>query len=72
MVLEFAPRGDALHYVQKNGALEERLARSWALQLGDAVAYMHRQDIAHRDLKVHRALLLWDDKPMTYREADSR
>ncbi len=57
MILEFAPRGDVLRYIQNHGAMKESSARKWTLQLCDAVRYMHKRDIAHRDLKLENLLI---------------
>jgi len=60
MILEYADGGDALRYVQKNGAITEVLAKRWTAQIADAVAYMHKLDISHRDLKLENLLLDWN------------
>merc|ERR1712178_571455 len=57
MVMEYACNGDALHYVQKHGALENTLAHSWMSQLAEGILYLHRQNIAHRDLKLENILV---------------
>ena len=57
MVLEFAPGGDCLQYIQKYGAVAERIARTWTAQVSDAVRYMHDKNIVHRDLKLENLLL---------------
>jgi len=57
MVMEYAGHGDALHYVQKNGALENTLAHSWMSQLAEAILYLHKQNVAHRDLKLENILV---------------
>ncbi|XP_064622609.1 testis-specific serine/threonine-protein kinase 6-like [Lineus longissimus] len=56
-VLEYAPGGDALRFIQKRGALSTDHAKIWMLQLGDAVRYLHQQDVAHRDLKLENLIL---------------
>ena len=58
MVLEYANGGDALKYIQKTGALSEDQSRVWINQIGDAVRYLHDQNIAHRDLKLENLLLV--------------
>ncbi|WAR20101.1 TSSK2-like protein [Mya arenaria] len=57
MILEFAENGDVLRYIQKSGAIKDHLARIWIRQVGDAVKYLHDQDITHRDLKLENLLL---------------
>ena len=59
-VLEYAEGGDALHYVQSNGALPETQAKSWTKQIVSAVSYMHQLGVAHRDLKLENLLLSSD------------
>jgi serine kinase len=56
-VLEYAPGGDALRYIQKKGALSSEHAKIWMLQLADAVRYLHHQGVAHRDLKLENLIL---------------
>lgn len=57
MILEYAENGDVLRYIQRSGALKEHLARIWIRQVGNAVMYLHDQDITHRDLKLENLLL---------------
>ena len=57
MILDYAPGGDVLKYIQKSGAIGENMARSWTMQIAEAVDYMHSLDITHRDLKLENLLL---------------
>jgi serine kinase len=57
MILEFVDNGDVLRYIQRNGAIKDVIARSWIQQTGEAVRYLHEQNIAHRDLKLENLLL---------------
>lgn len=57
MVLEYADGGDALKHIQLTGAISEELARTWTGQIISAVGYMHKLDIAHRDLKLENLLI---------------
>ena len=57
MVLDYAPGGDALAFVQKHGALPETRARKWLLQLASAVFYLHTLGVTHRDLKLENLLI---------------
>ncbi|KAI8491672.1 spermatid differentiation [Branchiostoma belcheri] len=56
-VMEEAPHGDLLEYVQTRGAMSERRARETFRELAEAVSYCHAQDICHRDLKCENILL---------------
>ena len=60
MILEFSEGGDVLRYIQNSGALPENMARTWTLQIADAVRYMHDMDVTHRDLKLENLLLDYD------------
>ncbi|KAL9692449.1 hypothetical protein quinque_015887 [Culex quinquefasciatus] len=55
--LQLAERGDLLTFIRKHGALPENRTRFWFYQMADAVRYLHRQDIAHRDLKCENILI---------------
>lgn len=57
MILEYAENGDVLRFIQRSGAIKEHMARIWIRQVGDAVRYLHDQDITHRDLKLENLLL---------------
>lgn len=57
MVLEYADGGDALKHIQGTGAISEELARTWTSQVTSAIGYMHKMDIAHRDLKLENLLI---------------
>ena len=57
MKLEYVDGCDMLEQIRKpNGAPEHR-AKGWFLQLVSAVEYMHKQQLAHRDLKLENLLL---------------
>ncbi|KAI1721906.1 protein kinase domain-containing protein [Ditylenchus destructor] len=56
-ITELAEHGDLLSYVQKNGAVPERQARNWMIQLVNAVGYLHSRKIAHRDLKLENVVI---------------
>lgn len=50
--LEYVPGGSVRALIQKFGALEEPVARSYTRQLLLGLEYLHRSGIAHRDIKV--------------------
>uniref|UniRef100_A0AC34G6X0 Protein kinase domain-containing protein n=1 Tax=Panagrolaimus sp. ES5 TaxID=591445 RepID=A0AC34G6X0_9BILA len=57
MVMEYCPNGDLLSYIQRNGALSDNLGRRWMRALLDAVVYLHKNNIAHRDIKAENILI---------------
>ena len=57
MVLEYAEGGDALKRIQKSGAVGESQARTWISQITSAVGYMHKMELAHRDIKLENMLI---------------
>lgn len=58
--MERASNSDLSTYIAANGAIDEPQARIWFGQLCDAINYLHRMDIVHRDLKLENLLLTRD------------
>lgn len=57
VVMELATQGDLLLKITKDGRFSESKAFHYFDQICDAVAYLHRQNIVHRDLKLENILL---------------
>ncbi|XP_030398748.1 testis-specific serine/threonine-protein kinase 4 [Gopherus evgoodei] len=57
IIMELAPGGDILEWVQNSGPCAEPLAGRWFAQLTLGVAYLHSKGIVHRDLKLENLLL---------------
>lgn len=56
-VLELAPKGEFLHYVQKLGTLDTTSAVFYAAELADAIEGIHEAGVIHRDIKPENMLL---------------
>ncbi|XP_067681470.1 testis-specific serine/threonine-protein kinase 3-like [Haliotis asinina] len=57
IVMEHAGHGDLLEYIKLRGAQPEDQARKMFRQLMDGIDYLHKNHIAHRDLKCENLLL---------------
>ncbi|KAH6606399.1 serine threonine- kinase domain, partial [Trichoderma cornu-damae] len=57
IVMEFVPGGDLGKHVADNGPFPEKDARAMAQQLLSALAYLHRNNITHRDVKPDNILI---------------
>ena len=63
IVLPFFPGGDLFDYVKNKGVLSEHKVAEWMAKISSAVAYLHRNDIAHMDLKLDNVLLDSKEEP---------
>ncbi|XP_060070661.1 uncharacterized protein LOC132550588 [Ylistrum balloti] len=57
LVMEYAPNGDLLTFVNKLGRLSEPDARRIFKQILDTVNYLHTNGVCHRDIKCENILL---------------
>lgn len=57
LVLEYVPGGTLFDHVHKKGAIPEDQCRFLCKQLISAIAYLHKERILHRDLKLENILL---------------
>lgn len=61
IVIELCDGGDLNDAVQNNFGLTEDLARDYFFQIMGAISYIHRLDIAHRDIKLENILITSDN-----------
>jgi serine/threonine protein kinase len=57
MVLEYAPGGDLYDILFYSGKLDERVTKTYFLQLAQGVEALHKVGVTHRDLKANNILL---------------
>ena len=69
IVMEFARQGDLQAYLSQVGSVKESVARSLAQQILSALAYLHRANITHRDIKPDNILISEID-PLTVKLSD--
>ncbi|KAI8487362.1 uncharacterized protein LOC144922851 [Branchiostoma floridae x Branchiostoma belcheri] len=57
LVMEYAANGDLHDYINTKGHLDETESRALFRQLIEAVAYLHRARVVHRDIRPENCLL---------------
>lgn len=61
LVMELVPGGDLMDFVAANGAIGEEATQVITKQILEAIAYVHKLGISHRDLKPDNILIMQDD-----------
>lgn len=67
--MEFVPCGDLTPYVCHNNLLLEEQCQSVAVQTMQALDYLHRNNITHRDIKPDN-ILIASSEPMVVKLSD--
>lgn len=65
--MRYAENGDLLDYIKARGPIVEHQAKVWCFQMVKGLRYLHKQGIAHRDLKCENILI---SKRMNIKIAD--
>lgn len=60
IIMEYVPCGDLQQWIKAHGVLPEPLTNTVAEQVLDALAYLHRKMITHRDIKPDNILIAND------------
>ncbi|XP_033127970.1 serine/threonine-protein kinase 33-like [Anneissia japonica] len=60
LVMEFCGEGDLQHMLNESKTLNEKDTQTVVKRLASAVAYLHKNDIVHRDIKLENILLSKD------------
>jgi len=57
-IMEYCGGGELLEYVVSKGKLQEHETQFFFRQIAEAVHYLHREKLIHRDLKLENILLM--------------
>ncbi|CAK7214342.1 Protein kinase protein rad53 [Sporothrix curviconia] len=57
IIMEYVPMGDLGSLITNRGSLPEQTVKEMAIQLIDALGYLHRKNITHRDVKPDNILI---------------
>lgn len=60
ILLEYAPRGDLYKLLRQKRKLDEKTLRKYIIQVVKALQYLHKRNVAHRDIKPDNVLLFLD------------
>ncbi|XP_008216122.1 testis-specific serine/threonine-protein kinase 3 [Nasonia vitripennis] len=55
--MRYAENGDLLEFIRQTGPVPENQAKLWFRQITSGLQYLHKMNIAHRDLKCENILL---------------
>ncbi|KAF2099751.1 kinase-like protein [Rhizodiscina lignyota] len=69
IIMEYVPCGDLQRYLSRHDVLPEPSAKLMAAQILDALAYLHRKKITHRDIKPDN-ILIASEEPFTVKLSD--
>lgn len=56
ILMEYCEGGELLKYVQNKGRLQEEETKIIFSQIAEAVYYLHREKLIHRDMKLENIL----------------
>jgi serine/threonine protein kinase len=59
LIMEFVDSGSLASVVSKYGNLSEKLAAVYLKQVLDGLAYLHRNNVVHRDVRVVFSFFFW-------------
>ncbi|KAL6651735.1 hypothetical protein ACP70R_010660 [Stipagrostis hirtigluma subsp. patula] len=70
LVLELCEGGDLAGFIQRNGRVDERVARNFMKQIGAGLQVLRRHHVVHRDLKPQNILLSSPDSDAILKISD--